>query len=96
MAKTEEKKLVENTPKPSEEAYKDLSGKTLKELLTIKDSLSYLIEYYDNYAQANTGNYEYDTKEIYNNAKNMSLKYGKALSRVIQAIAEKVNGELYK
>ena len=97
MAKTGETKIVvEKTQQPFEEEYKDLSGKPLKELLTIKDSLSYLIHYYDNFAQANTGNYQYDTKEIYDTAKSMSLKYGKALVRVINAITDKTNEELYK
>jgi len=79
-----------------EQEYKDLSGKTLKELLDIKEAISYLIQYYDNYAQANTGNYQYDTKEIYETAKSMSLKYGKALVRVIKSITDKVNDELYR
>lgn len=97
MAKTGETKTVaEKTQQIVEEEYKDLSGKSLKELLTIKDSLSYLIHYYDNFAQANTGNYQYDTKEIYDTAKSMSLKYSKALVRVIKAITDKTNEELYK
>lgn len=90
MAK-EEKKSVENI----EEKFKDLNGKTLKELLTLKDAVSSLIKYYDNYAQANTGNYPYDTSAIYDNAKNMSLKYGRALVHVVEAIKDKTNEELY-
>lgn len=78
-----------------EEKLKDLSGKSLKELLTIKNSVVSLIEYYDNFAKANTGNYPFDTREIYDNARNLSLKYGRALVQVINAIKDKTDEELY-
>lgn len=75
--------------------YKNLSGKTLKELLTLKDGLTYLIQYWDNVAQATSGNYQYGVKESYENAKLMSSKYNLALLNVISAIEEKVNEEIF-
>jgi len=77
------------------EHFKNLSGKSLKELLVIKDAVTSLITYYDNYAKANTGNYPFDTKEIHDNARNLSLKYGRALVHVINAIKDKTDEELY-
>lgn len=77
------------------EHFKNLSGKSLKELLVIRDAVTSLITYYDNYAKANTGNYPFDTKEIHDNARNLSLKYGRALVHVINAIKDKTDEELY-
>lgn len=76
-------------------SYKDLSGKSLKELLEIRDALAFLASYYENYATANTGNYPYDTQEIYDSAKDLSAKYSKASVHVIKVIEEKIKDELY-
>lgn len=76
-------------------SYNDLSGKSLKELLEIMEALNFLALYYEDYAKANTGNYPYDTKEIYENAKALSTKYGKAKIHIIEAIEQKIKGELY-
>lgn len=84
-----------NRSNSTTEVFRNLSGKTLNELLVLKNSVTSLIEYYDNYAKANTGNYPFDTKEIHDNARNLSLKYGRALVHVINAIKDKTNEELY-
>ena len=77
------------------ERYQDLSVKSLKELLEIRDALKFLNLYYEDYATANTGNYPYDTKEIYENAKALSAKYGAALTHVIKVIEDKIKETIY-
>jgi len=96
----EQKKPIEKRTTKEEDAkypvnYQDVSKKSLKELLELKDAVKFLMDYYNNFAQANTGNYEFNSEEIYQNAKNLTERYGKAYNYLIYAIETKVLLELY-
>lgn len=74
---------------------KDLSSKSLTELLELKSAIEYLIDYYDNYARANTGIYPYETEEFYKMAKDLCDKYYEGLMSVFREIENKVNDEVF-
>lgn len=76
--------------------YNDLSAYSIKELLDLKESTQALIAYYDNYAKANTGNYEFNALELYAEAREQSEKYNRALAKIYIALENKVNLILYK
>lgn len=75
--------------------YPDLSGKSLTELLELKDATKFLIDYYGNFARANTGNYEFNSEELYQAAKKLVEKYNNVYNRIIEAIENKINKELF-
>lgn len=93
MAKKQQNDKQETVNK--EFSLKDLSSKSLSELLELKTAAEFLIEYYDNYSKANTGTYPYDTEEIYRTAKDLCEKYHKGLMNVLHTIENKIKEELF-
>lgn len=77
-------------------SYTDLSKKSLTELIELRKSLIVLIDYYDNCAKSNTGNYNYDAESVYQESKKLSEKYNKCLVRTLNAIENKVIDLMYE
>lgn len=73
---------------------KNLNSKTLTELLELEQALICLIEYYDNYARANEGIYEFNAAEIYERSRKLSSYYNEIRISVIEAIEKKVKEEV--
>lgn len=73
----------------------DISVKSLTELMELKEATKFLIDYYENLAKANTGNYAFDSDVIYYDSKKLVEKYSKAYDKVVAEIENKVNSELF-
>lgn len=89
--------MATNNKKIEEEVvtYPSLSSKTLKELIEFKESVKFLIDYYENLARANMGNYGHDAVEICYSAKQKIDKYTNGYNRIIAEIENKINQNLF-
>jgi hypothetical protein len=76
--------------------FKSLEGKKLDELMYLNQAANFLAEYYENYAKANQGNYNFDAEDLYENARKTSLIYRKCEEYTISAIEKKLNSELFE
>ena len=76
--------------------FKSLDGKSLDELIYINQAANFLAEYYENYAKANQGNYNFNAEDLYENARKTSLLYRKCEEYIISAIEKKLNSELFE
>lgn len=76
------------------EHIKDISDKTLDELLTFKDAILFLIDYYSNVANANRGAYDSEFAQLYKDSSNMVKNYSDIYNKIVKDIEQKINKEL--
>ena len=98
MAKKEnQQETIENAPVKEEKKLKfreDLTSYSIRELLELKDATRFLIDYYNNYAKANDGQYPFNSQEMFFKATKMASVYSKILVRIIDALEEKVKNAI--
>lgn len=68
----------------------NLENMELSELLSMEQGVSLLIDYYANFARANEGNYEFDTKAFYDESKDKVFFYNGIRKEILNAIENKV------
>lgn len=68
----------------------NLEKMELSELLSLEQGISLLIDYYDNFARANEGHYEFDTKAFYDESKDKVFFYNTLRKEILNVIETKV------